>query len=225
MRSITSITSITLKHYGNIFTLLEFTPKNYAKGKDRLLIFVNGHCKTVGGYRETYIRALSKLIKIDVHGKCAGIFGRFSCRRGSKECESLIKRYKFYISFENSVCNDYVSEKYWNVPFDHDIIPIVFGLKFLKELAIPGSYIDATKFKDLHSLVSYLKYLDKNDTAYNEYFKWKQFYQTSNVEPWPCRLCRMLHNTSLPVKSYTHFDRFLDPKLVCSVWNKDGIRV
>ena len=83
------------------------------------------------------------------------------------------------------------------------------------DLAIPGSYIDASKFINAESLSEYLKYLDKNDTAYNEYFKWNKFYQKSNLEPWPCRLCQMLHNSSLPKHTYKHFDKFLDPNIVC----------
>lgn len=162
------------------------------------------------------MRALNRITKVDVHGECGGIFGRITCPRWSERCKISLKSYKFYISLENSICNDYVTEKYWDVPFDHDAVPIVLGLKFFKELAIPGSYIDATAFPDLNSLVKYLKYLDGNDTAYNEYFKWRQLYHTANLEPWPCRLCRMLHDDSLPAKSYKRFDQFLDPYMVCT---------
>ena len=130
----------------------------------------------------------------------------------------------FYISFENSICDDYVSEKYWDVPLDNNLVPVIFGTNFFKELAIPGSYIDATKFPDVHSLVKYLKYLDQNDTAYNEYFEWTKFYQKTNREPWPCRLCRMLHNNMLPVKSYKRFDEFHNPNIVCRKIGKDVIK-
>ena len=206
------------------FSTLPETQRNFAEGKDKLLIYINGHCQTVDGFRENFMRALNRITKVDIHGKCAGIFGRLTCPRKSKRCGNWIRQHKFYISFENSVCNDYVSEKYWDVPLDHDLVPIVLGTKFLKELAIPGSYIDATKFPDLQSLVNYLKYLDQNDAAYNEYFKWKKFYQKSNREPWPCRLCRMLHNDSLPVKSYDRFDKFHDPTTVCRKLRKDFIK-
>jgi galactoside alpha-1,3-fucosyltransferase 4 len=190
--------------------------RNFAEGKDKLLVFVNSHCQTIDGLREEFVRALNRIVRVDIYGECGGIFGRASCPRWSERCGQMLKRYKFYISLENGICNDYITEKYWQVPFDHDAVPIVLSLKFFKELTIPGSYIDANAFPDVNSLVKYLKYLDKNDTAYNEYFKWRQFYQTADMEPWPCRMCRMLHNGSLPVKSYKRFDQFLDPNIVCT---------
>ena len=36
----------------------------------------------------------------------------------------------FYISFENSICDDYVSEKYWDVPLDNNLVPVIFGTNF-----------------------------------------------------------------------------------------------
>ncbi|XP_028395424.1 alpha-(1,3)-fucosyltransferase fut-1-like [Dendronephthya gigantea] len=198
-------------------------PRNYAEGKDKLLVFVNGNCQTVDGAREKFVRALSKIVKVDVHGKCGGIFGRLTCPRNER-CQKLLRRFKFYISIENGVCEDYVTEKYWNVPFKIDAVPIVFGFKFFKELSIPGSFIDATAFPNLQSLVSYLQYLDKNDTAYNEYFEWRNKYQTANLEPWPCRLCRMLHNNSLPIKTIK-LDQFLNPDLVCRKLKREDIHI
>ena len=191
------------------------TQRNYAEGKDKLVVFVNSHCQTFDGIRENFVRALNRIVRVDIYGECGGIFGQVACPRQSKRCENKLKQYKFHIAIENSVCEDYVTEKYWQSSIDYDSVPIILGSKFFQELAIPGSYIDINAFPDLNSLVKYLKYLDKNDTAYNEYFKWRQSYQVTDMEPWPCRMCRMLHNNSLPVKSYKRFDHFLDPQAVC----------
>jgi len=46
----------------------------------------------------------------------------------------------------------------------------VYGLGKYKLIAPPKSYINIMDFKNVKKLVDYLKYLDKNDTAYNEYF-------------------------------------------------------
>lgn len=43
-------------------------------------------------------------------------------------------------------------------------------------MAPPHSYIDALKYTPVQ-LAEYLKYLDGNDTAYNEYFWWKPYYK------------------------------------------------
>ena len=52
--------------------------------------------------REGLLKSLSKYIKIDVYGKC----GNLTCSRGEEgECEAMLNdSYKFYLAFENSVC-------------------------------------------------------------------------------------------------------------------------
>ena len=51
------------------------------------------------------------------------------CPRGAKEdeCWDMVERdYMFYLAFENSICADYVTEKFFNA-MRRDVIPIVFG--------------------------------------------------------------------------------------------------
>ena len=179
-------------------------------------MFINSHCRTVDRIRENLIRDINKYAKVDIYGECGGVFGRLMCPKKETRCVDLLRRYKFTLAFENFQCEDYITEKYWMVAIQLEIVPIVYGGTHFKDLAIPGSYIDASQFADVKELSNYLKYLDSNNTAYNEYFKWKTFYENADLEPWPCRLCSMLHNSSLPVQTYTHFDRFIDPEIVCN---------
>ena len=48
------------------------------------------------------------------------------------------------------------------------------GGAYYTKLAIPSSYINVLDFKSVKQLAEYLHYLNRNDTAYNEYFKWRQ---------------------------------------------------
>ena len=43
------------------------------------------------------------------------------------------KHYKFYMLFENSLCDDYVTEKLWNA-ININIIPVVLGAYKYSEL-------------------------------------------------------------------------------------------
>ena len=54
-----------------------------------------------------------------------------------------------------------------------NVIPVVMGGADYTKLAIPGSYINVLDFKSVKQLAEYLHYLNRNDTAYNEYFKWR----------------------------------------------------
>ena len=49
------------------------------------------------------------------------------CRRDDHQCEDkLLKSHKFYLAFENSVCKDYVTEKFFNA-LETGIVPVVMG--------------------------------------------------------------------------------------------------
>jgi alpha-1,3-fucosyltransferase len=58
----------------------------------------------------------------------------------------LESTYKFYLSFENTVCPDYVTEKLFKI-LAHDVVPVVYGGADYTQQAPPISYIDARKFK------------------------------------------------------------------------------
>ena len=52
----------------------------------------------------------------------------------------------------------------------YEMVPVVYGLGSYDTILPPKSYINALDFKSVRALGKYLLYLDKNDTAYNEYF-------------------------------------------------------
>ena len=58
----------------------------------------------------------------------------------------LERDYKFYLSFENSICRDYVTEKFYN-PLRYSMVPVIFGGADYQALSIPkNSYIDVRDF-------------------------------------------------------------------------------
>ena len=57
----------------------------------------------------------------------------------------LYCRFRFYISFENAICKDYITEKTYNA-LKLNTIPIVLGGVNYTHLLPPGSFINAAKF-------------------------------------------------------------------------------
>ena len=188
--------------------------RNYAQGKDRLLVWMVSHCK---GLREDYVRKLTNYIKVDVFGSCSRRFNQTeACPRSSAACDNKLKRYKFIFALENSYCEDYITEKYWYIPLNHDNVPIVLGgANYDEKIAIPGSFINILDFSSVESLANYLLYLDRNDTAYNEYFWWRRHFKPVLPESWTCQMCAALNNDTVPSKVYNNIDEYWGERSNC----------
>jgi alpha-1,3-fucosyltransferase len=180
--------------------------KNYAANKVHLVAWMATQCETPG-LRETYIRQLGKFIPLDVYGPCGSLFCTRNNTHGFSDpkCYDMMEaKYKFYLSFENSICDDYVTEKFFEI-MNHDIVPVVYGGANYSRIAPPHSYIDALKFTP-ETLGKYLKLLDTNDKLYNEYFWWKGHYTVeAGLETMAqngfCELCKKLHQDQ-GIKNY-----------------------
>ena len=93
------------------------------------------------------------------------------------EMFDIIASHKFYLAFENSYhCSNYITEKLWLNSYYVGTVPVVWGAsrEDYARMAPPYSFIHYEDFKNPQDLVDYLKYLDKNDTAYIEYFEWRK---------------------------------------------------
>lgn len=195
--------------------------KNYAKNKSNLAVWMASHC-TTPSLREQYVGQLKKFIPVDVYGAC----GNLNCTRNDThwlsdpKCYDMMeKKYKFYLSFENSICDDYVTEKFYEI-LKHDMIPIVYGGANYSRIAPAHSYIDALQYTP-KKLAAYLKRLDANDTLYNEFFWWKKHYRVEAgvdqmVRHGFCDLCQKLHqHQDVTIKSYTDILSEWQPKRRC----------
>ncbi|CAL4155055.1 unnamed protein product, partial [Meganyctiphanes norvegica] len=151
--------------------------------------------------RETYVKELKKYIKVDVYGK----LGNFKCGKSNTminseewkldECTQKTNQYMFYLAFENSICRDYATEKFYR-SLQQDVIPVVMGGADYDRIAPPNSYIDALQFRGPKELADYLKFLASNSQLYNRYFEWKTHYDIDLGHPYSpmiCDVCRKLH--------------------------------
>ena len=158
-------------------------------GRKRLPVaWVVTNCKT-HSRRELYVQELSKYIPITILGGC----GTHRCLPGEACFQTLNVTHKFYLSFENSLYKDYVTEKLYRV-MRYDLVPVVLGLANYSALLPPKSYIDIRDFASPKQLAEYLHVLNGNDTLYNEYFRWKRKWRSGNKRaPFLCQLCQMLN--------------------------------
>ena len=108
--------------------------KKIFEEKEFLLAWVVSNC---GQTRDDYVRALQEYIPIHVYGLC-GIKYKQSrtCERNSYKCEIKLHRYKFVLAFENSFCDDYVTEKYWQAIFRGNVPIVLGGSSYDKKLVI-----------------------------------------------------------------------------------------
>ena len=187
-----------------------------AENKNKTLVAAMiSHCIT-DGRREQYITRLKNHVKVDVYGFCDDEDTEFAtglrCEThelltSSPQCYDMLEaNYKFYLSFENAICTDYVTEKFFHIMGRRNIVPIVYGGADYAQLAPEHSYIDALEFEP-DQLADYLKMLDANDTLYNEYLWWKDDYVVESdlrdmARHGFCDLCQKLHQDQGRVKYY-----------------------
>jgi hypothetical protein len=173
--------------------------------KTKMIMWLVGNCFTEIR-REEYVRQLSQHVSVDIFGRC-----NKDC---PSNCDEMIRTdYKFYLSFENSWCPDYITEKF-SRPLLYDAVPIVLGGADYNLFAPPNSYINARDFSSPKDLAQYLILLNKTDSLYASYFSWKNEYYISipDVYGW-CELCVMAHDRNLPSKVYHDIKQW---------WMEDG---
>lgn len=115
--------------------------KNKLQNKNMAVAWIVSHCETP--WRRVYAQSLQEELaryghSLDVFGKCGtkqcprgdyGSCGDIRCPQFTRmdECLAYVETdYFFYLSFENSFSEDYVSEKLLHA-LQHYTVPVVFG--------------------------------------------------------------------------------------------------
>ena len=191
--------------------------RNYALNKTKGAYVYVSNCNSVGYNRMELIEILQKYIPVDIFGTCTHVI---PCADRNGDCESkLHKNYRFYLSFENSLCADYITEKFWlRLGSAANVIPIAMGgtnlSDYLTSVTPPDSYIHVRNFTDIPTLGKYLQFLMSNDQAYNRYHRWRDnFSLTVNLLRYPgCELCKIAYEKP----------RMPAVKDLSSWWNDEG---
>lgn len=136
-------------------------------------------------------------------------FNEMACSRHSS-CElNAFSTAKFYLSFENSNCSDYITEKFWK-SLNNDLIPVVMqpNREYYERMAPKDSFIHLADFDyDIARLAIHLNNVASDFSLYRGYFEWKHHlhaaYDTKTLEQFRiCELCARLNNQHLFYNSY-----------------------
>jgi hypothetical protein len=113
-------------------------------------------CEVDGFVEFSYVTELQRYIDVDVYGRC----GKFQCAIDrSEECIKLLeRRYFFYLAFENSLCVDYITEKFWRL-IDRDVIAVTLGAGNYTAVVPPGTHLDVRDFRSPRHLAERMRQL------------------------------------------------------------------
>ncbi|HCM22678.1 MAG TPA: hypothetical protein DIC46_18330 [Porphyromonadaceae bacterium] len=150
--------------------------------------------------RMEYIKELIEYIDIDSYGK---LYNNMTMVNdiGRETKLQVYSKYKFVIAFENAICQDYVTEKFYD-PLIVGSVPIYMGAPNIEEL-IPGDncYINVRDYKSAKDLADYLKRCFQDNDEYMKYHKWRrkplrkgfvEKVEVQDIDPF-VRLCNLLN--------------------------------
>ncbi|KAI6208987.1 Alpha1,3-fucosyltransferase-like proteinue [Aphelenchoides besseyi] len=150
--------------YGEFVPNGNATQRQVTTKRKKVLASIS-NCDLVTSGRAAYLKELEKHIEVTKVGKC------YSNRVDS--LDQLVDDHYFFLAFENSICPEYTSEKYWRLR--NFIVPVVLSRGVLNSHNIlNGTFIAASDFESPLELAKYLEFLIANKSEYEKYFEWTQ---------------------------------------------------
>lgn len=138
--------------------------------------------------RVKYYKELKKHIDVD-------IYGRYHLPLPQQELLPTISQYSFYLAFENSQHEDYITEKLWRNALSSGTVPVVLGppRENYERFLPPDSFIHVDDFASARDLARYLQELSRDAERYQRYFQWRKWLKPVVGANWSLHLCRACH--------------------------------
>ena len=158
-------------------------------------------CDDERSWRLKYGEELAKYINVDVRGDCSKNPGKvtdggaiYFADYASHSRDGELGDFKFYLSFENAYCKEYMTEKVYKVlASDGYTIPVVRGYGPYRELLPEHSFINSADFATPEHLAQYLHLVNSTPALFHDYFAWRKHTKCHNLYErpydWPCRIC------------------------------------
>ncbi|KAG0195632.1 Alpha-(1,3)-fucosyltransferase 11 [Mortierella sp. GBA30] len=137
------------------------------------IAWIVSNCHASSG-REYYVRQLQKYVDIDIYGHCSYRNREWPTHADSSLLTDLeiSSSYRFYLAFENSNCDFYVTEKLKRT-YEAATIPIVDGPNDYGPFAATHNALIRADEYSPKQLAALVKELDENDEKYLERLRYK----------------------------------------------------
>ena len=133
--------------YAQFATTLHLKPAKFRAlaHRPKGIAWIVSNCNS-NSDRERYVNELRNYVEVDIFGSCGN---QLCFANGStpQTCTNIEQNYMFYLSFENSFCDHYVTEKLW-FWLSGDIVPVVMGQANYTAITPPHSIIDTANFPE-----------------------------------------------------------------------------
>ncbi|OWF44375.1 Glycoprotein 3-alpha-L-fucosyltransferase A [Mizuhopecten yessoensis] len=174
------------------------------KEKEHPVAWLVSNCNARNG-RQQYVNKMNNHVHIDVFGKCGAPLVASFKNTSIEAYKILSLKHKFYLSFENNHCTDYITEKLFNTYSRNvPLVPVVRGGALYNKILPNGTYINAADFKSPKDLADHLSYLNDHDEEYLKILREKLQYDVYNmVEVYHqslCKICERIQDPSEQVK-------------------------
>ncbi|CAG5125889.1 unnamed protein product [Candidula unifasciata] len=189
---------------------LEQRPDYYkiAQNKTKTAMWIVSKCSTPNK-RWEYVKEMQvnqKYIDVDIGGACG-----HPCSRSHLNCDNWATEYKFYLSFENSHCKDYVTEKFFKL-FEQNVhvIPVVRGSADYNKYFPEFTFINTADFKTAKDLALHLKHLASDLQTYSKYLEYIDLYLKSPNIDHLCGICSFVQTHELPASKAYNLRRWIN---------------
>ncbi|XP_055640308.1 alpha-(1,3)-fucosyltransferase 10 [Toxorhynchites rutilus septentrionalis] len=183
-------TFTSLEELINFKRMYSFGEKTAFQRKLKLspILYIQSRCDTLTG-RELYIRELGKYIGIDSYGSCLhnktypiGVKDDSKVASEIRDFYDLVSKYKFIIVYQDIVCEDYITEKFWK-SLTLGVVPIYFGATNIKNyFPNPNSAILVDEYPSPVELAQFVLSISNSEENYSSFLfhKIADFYPITN---------------------------------------------
>jgi hypothetical protein len=140
--------------------------------KRKFAMSIISDCST-GSHREIYINMLAHKLGVEKVHRFGSCGDRVLPPKPINNAAKLMSEYKYYLAFENTIQEGYITEKLFfvlNIP----VVPIYYGALNAPNVTKVPSYIRVNDFATPKELAAYLMHLEDHPEEYMRYHAWRK---------------------------------------------------